>query len=130
MPTFLGIDHIAITVLDLEASLPFYERVFGLSPVGTMDDGPFVRQIFALPGGITLGLTQHDPGAAVTEFDPRMPGLDHIGFAVADIAELRAWAAHLDADGIQNDGLIEASYGTALSFTDPDGTALEFFVAK
>lgn len=130
MPAFLGIDHIAITVLDLDVSLPFYERVFGLSPVGTMDDGPFVRRILALPGGVTLGLTQHDQATSNSRFDPRVPGLDHIGFAVADLAELSGWATHLDSHGIQNSGLVDASYGTAVSFTDPDGTALEFFVGK
>ncbi len=128
MPSFTGIDHIALTVSDLDASVPFYSRVWSTTPVDTMNDGPFFRQIFALPGGSTLSLTQHDRGSG-RPFDSTTPGLDHVGFAVAERTELEAWARHLDEQGISHSGLVEASYGTALSFTDPDGVALEFFLS-
>ncbi len=32
MPTFTGIHHVALTVLDLRVSVPFYEKVLGRSP--------------------------------------------------------------------------------------------------
>lgn len=128
MPSFSGIDHVALTVSNLAVSVAFYSRLWNTAPAATMDDGPFRRQVFALPGGITLGLTEHDLGST-TPFDPTTPGLDHVGFRVDGTAALHSWVDHLDAQEISHSGIIEAAYGTALSFKDPDGIALEFFAA-
>ena len=75
MPTFSGIDHVALTVTDLAVSVPFYMRVLGMAPATTMTDGPFTRRMFALPGGQGLGLTQHarPPTAELSAIQPR-PG--------------------------------------------------------
>lgn len=127
MPNFSGIDHIAITVSDLDVSVPFYERMFGMPSVGALDGVALTRRVFRMPSGTTIGLTQHER-AADGPFSPFHPGLDHIGFGCADGETLEQWRDHLDAVGIANSGLVQADYGTALSFTDPDGTALEFFV--
>ncbi len=130
MPRFSGIDHVALTVTDLSISVPFYEKVLGSSPVMTMTDGPFTRHVFALPGGQRLGLTQHTDGAAGASFDPTVPGLDHLGLACADRDEVVAWAAHLDQLSVPHSGVQDADYGSALSFADPDGNALEFFASS
>lgn len=126
VPHFSAIHHVAVTVSDLAASAAFYERVLGFPPAAVIDDEHLHRRLFTLPDGVNLGLTQHDRPTG-ERFSPFRPGLDHLGLAVADRAELEAWAAHLDALGIPHGGLVDADYGTALSFTDPDGTALEFF---
>ncbi len=128
MPTLSGIHHVALTVTDLAVSVPFYERVLGSAPATTMTDGPFTRRVFALPGGQGLGLTQHATGSG-DSFDPTTPGLDHVGLACADRDELLAWAAHLDRMEVAHSGVQDAEYGSALSFTDPDGNALEFFAS-
>ena len=127
MPEFTGIDHLAITVSDLEVSLPFYERLWGMTHADELGGDTFHRAIFRLPGGTTVGLTQHD--APINEpFSPLRPGMDHVGFGVATRDELQRWVIHLDAAGIEHSGLVDVSYGSALSVKDPDGTALEFFV--
>lgn len=127
MPTLSGIDHVALTVRDLDASAAFYERLFGFPPIGGIEGDGLTRRLFRLPSGTNIGLTVHDRGTN-GRFDPFTPGLDHLGFAVDGIDDLREWQAHLDDSGIANSGLVEASYGTALSVKDPDGVALEFFV--
>lgn len=38
------------------------------------------------------------------------------------------WAEHLDRLGVSHSGVQDADYGSALSFSDPDGNALELFV--
>jgi glyoxylase I family protein len=128
VPMFAGIHHVALTVVDLAVSLPFYEKVLGASPDVTMTDGPFTRRVFALPGGQGLGLTQHDEGRT-GRFDAKAPGLDHVGFACSGREQVLAWADHLDAVGVPHSGVQDAEYGTAVSFADPDGNALEFFAS-
>lgn len=39
------------------------------------------------------------------------------------------WAEHLEALGVEHSGVEDADYGSALSFSDPDGNALEFFAS-
>ena len=129
MPEFSGIHHLALTVSNLEASVSFYQRVFGFSPVGELDGENLQRRLFALPGGTNLGLTEHHR-TTTGRFSPFEPGLDHVGFGVSTRAELQGWADHLTSVQIAHSGLVDAPYGTALSFIDLDGIALEFFVGK
>lgn len=127
MPSLPGLDHLALTATDVETNTAFYTVLFGVQPSSTMNDGAFVRRKFTLAGGLGLGLTEHRPSAGLGTFDEQNPGLDHVGFSVSDIAQLEEWAAHLDSMGVAHSGLVTASYGTVLSFKDPDGVALEFF---
>ena len=127
MPELPAISHVALSVTDLDASLPFYRRLFGVDPAMTLTDGPFHREVFALAGGQLFGLTAHDAARPGDRFDVVSPGLDHVGFACADRAEVAAWQTHLDQLGLEHSGIVEADYGWALSFKDPDGNALEFF---
>ncbi len=129
MPDLPPLGHLALSVTDLAVSEPFYRSVFGTDAVATLDDGPFTRRLFPLGGGQHLGLTQHDGPPSAERFDPRRPGLDHIGLACTDRHELEAWAAHLDEVGVAHSGIVDADYGSVLSFKDPDGTALELFAA-
>lgn len=126
VPRFSGIDHIALTVTDLQASLEFYKKVLGIESDGEMSDGHFFRRLLPLPDGSHLGLTQHDAASGMP-FVPTTPGLDHVGFSCESRNELAKWAEHLDSLGIGHSDIQDASYGSALSFKDPDGTALEFF---
>jgi hypothetical protein len=40
---------------------------------------------------------------------------------------LSEWEARLDELGIAHGGIVDAGYGSGLSFRDPDNIALEFF---
>lgn len=128
MPTFPAIHHLALSVTDLDVSEPWYTALIGAEPAMTLADGPFHRRVFALPSGQLLGLTRHDSVAAGDTFEPVRPGMDHVGFGVTDRAEIEQWRDHLDGIGVTHSGIVEADYGLALSFKDPDGNALEFFV--
>lgn len=128
MPALPVLDHLALTVADVEVSVAFYSQLWGVEPAGTLTDGPFVRRKFELGDGFSIGLTQHEGASGDRRFNAQNPGLDHVGFAVADRSELLQWAAHLETIGVAHSGPVEADYGTALSFKDPDGIALEFFL--
>jgi catechol-2,3-dioxygenase len=60
-------------------------------------------------------------------FDERRPGLDHLAFACNDRSELEDWERRLNELGVTNGGIVDAPYGSGLSFRDPNNIALEFF---
>jgi len=128
VPAFTTIAHVAVTVSDLDRSTRWYAQLLGSDPVLDEDEvaGDFHHTVFALPGGQLFGLHTH-PHAVPAAFDEHRPGLDHVAFACADRGELEAWAARLDELSITHGGVKDATYGSGLSFRDPDGIALEFF---
>ncbi len=125
MPEFPTIIHVALTVTDQARSVPWYERLFDSKPVLDEDTGPFRHVVWAV-GSTLVGLHQFPDGGS-QRFDERRAGLDHLAFASADRAELERWEARLEELGIEHGGIIDAGYGSGLSFRDPDNIALEFF---
>jgi catechol-2,3-dioxygenase len=127
MPEFPTITHVALTVTDLDRSVTWYERLFGSKPVLDEDTGPF-RHVVWLVGGHTLvGLHQFPDLASAEPFNERRAGLDHLAFACSGRDELVQWELRLGELGVPNGGIVDASYGSGLSFRDPDNIALEFF---
>lgn len=125
-----GLHHVALSVADLDAAASWYERVFELEPVVDESSPGRRARVYRL-GGTTsmLGLVEHggNDGAA---FSPTRTGLDHAAFAVAERADLDAWAARLDDLGIEHSGPIEIPLGAILNFRDPGGIALALFWAS
>ena len=124
--TMPAVTHVAITVTDIEASKQWYTRVLGAEAVLDEDTGPFRHVVYAL-GNTLLGLHAFPVLSSEEKFDERRPGLDHIAFGVGSRQELVAWAARLDELGVARGEIIDAHYGSGLSFRDPDNNALEFF---
>jgi glyoxylase I family protein len=125
VPDFPGITHVALTVRDLDRSVPWYEGLFGAKPVLDEDTGPFRHVVWAV-GPTLIGLHQF-PDGRTEPFDERRVGLDHVAFACGDRGELQQWESRLNTLGIAHGGIIDAPYGSGLSFRDPDNLPLEFF---
>lgn len=127
MSDFPGLGHVAVTVTDLSVSRPWYQRLIDAEPVlDEATDGGFHHTVFSI-GGTLLGLHQHPERRSADAFSELRTGLDHIGFGCPDRNALTAWEARLDELGIPHGGIVDAHYGSGLSFRDPDGIALEFF---
>ena len=126
MSEFPAITHVALTVSDLDRSRPWYQRLFGTDPVLDEDTGLFHHVVW-LMGGTLVGIHQFPDLKSTEPFDERRPGLDHLAFACANRSELEGWERHLADLGVANGGIVEAPYGSGLSFRDPDNIALEFF---
>jgi glyoxylase I family protein len=127
MTSFPGIGHVALTVSNLSVSVPWYERLFGQEPALDEDVEGFHHTVFILESGQGIGLHEfvaQDAGGPFSEF---RTGLDHVAFGVADRADLDQWAKYLEELGIKHGGVVDAPYGSGLSFRDPDNIALEFF---
>ena len=125
MPEFPSIGHVAMTVSDLARSVPWYERLFDAKPVLDEDTGRFHHVVWAV-GSTVVGLHEFPAGESQA-FDERRIGLDHVAFSCADRAELERWQAWLEELAIPHGGIVDAGYGSGLSFRDPDNIALEFF---
>jgi glyoxylase I family protein len=124
--TIPAITHVAVTVTDLAVSEAWYTKLLGVEPVLDEDTGPFRHIVYSV-GGTLLGLHGFPRLTSVDAFDEHRPGLDHIAFGCADRAELEGWEARLDELGITHGGIVDAGYGSGLSFRDPDNIALELF---
>ena len=127
MADFPRIGHLALTVTDLQASSEWYRRLFEVEPALDEDTGPFHHVVFILPGGGVVSLHGHPTTDKGDRFSELRPGLDHLAFHVANTAELETWGARLDELGIEHGEIVDAHYGSGLSFRDPDNIALEFF---
>jgi glyoxylase I family protein len=125
-PTLGPISHVALTVRSIDVSAPWYASLIGSAPVLDEDTGPFRHAVFAL-GGTLLGLHEFPEGIDELPFSPRRLGMDHVAFAAADRNELVAWERRLTDMVVPHGGIVDAHYGSGLSFKDPDGLPLEIF---
>ena len=126
--TFPALNHVAFTVRDFNVSGPWYRRLFGTDPIADEDSGAGYRhQVWLLDGGTLFGIHRHDREIPDEKFSEFRAGLDHVAFGCANRAELEQWVTKLDELGIEHGGIVDADYGSGLSFRDPDGIALEFF---
>jgi glyoxylase I family protein len=128
MTEFPALGHVALTVRDLTVSVPWYARLFDATPVIDEDTDPDLHHTVFMVGNHTLiGLHQHGTAAPAGQFTEFQVGLDHLSFHCTDRSELEKWASRLDELGIAHGGVKDATYGSGVSFRDPDGIALEFF---
>ena len=121
MPQFAGINHVALSVTDLDVSQRFYTEVLGFLAVLDFGHG---RVCLHKRTGFTIGLVQHPHGTG-DRFSEGNTGLDHLGLAAADRVELVEWEARLEAAGVEHSPIQDMPLGHHLNFRDPDGIALE-----
>ena len=127
--TFPPLTHVALTVRDLAVSVPWYEALFDAEPVIDEDTDPDMHHtVYLLGNGTLFGLHQHGTPAPAERVQrvPRRSRPRRVRRA-RTAAELEKWARRLDELGIEHGGIKDATYGSGVSFRDPDGIALEFF---
>ncbi|AQA01245.1 glyoxalase [Mycobacterium sp. MS1601] len=135
-PTITGIHHFSITVTDIEASLDWYQRLFGADrvpmkfPHYDCEDTGYGELLVDRRSGVIIGLHTNS-GNDGRPFDEARTGLDHIALNVGTRTELEAWTAWLDELGIAHsgirDGAVPFEFATVV-FRDPDNIQLELFV--
>jgi catechol-2,3-dioxygenase len=125
---FPALNHVALTVRDLGVSGPWYRELIGTDPVlDEHTDTGFRHLVWAFDNGTLFGIHQHDREMQDGQFTEFRAGLDHVSFGCANRAELQEWVDRLNGLGIKHGGIVDAAYGSGLSFRDPDNIALEFF---
>lgn len=126
MPQLVRVDHVSLTVTDLEVSHRFYTDV--LDFIQILDFG-YGRIYLHNPSAFILSLVAH-PERAGGRFTELTTGLDHVGLAAGDLDDLRAWEDRFRDLGVEFTPIREAEFGHHLNFRDPDGIALELGVSK
>ena len=121
MPDFTGVDHVSLSVTDLDRSEHFYTDVLGLLRLA---DFGSVRVLLHRPTSFMLALARHD-AADDDRFTELNTGLDHLGFGVSDREELVAWERRLEELGVEYTPIRDMEFGAHLNFRDPDHIALE-----
>jgi len=136
-PTSARLHHIALTVSDLDASVDWYGKVFGVQHVlDAPHEGGVGRIVADTSTGLVFALHAHDASQGEA-FDERRTGLDHVGMVVGTRSDLEAWQDHLESLGVRRAAaadrpltqspIADEPYGSVLVFRDADNIQLELF---
>lgn len=118
--------HVTLTVTDVDRSTAFYTGLLGFQKA--MMFGP--RAILG-NGSIVLALTPPaDPAQAITDdqFNENRVGLDHISFAVENLAALETAVTTFDNEGVSHGEIKDLGPDLGiyvLAFRDPDNIQIE-----
>jgi catechol 2,3-dioxygenase-like lactoylglutathione lyase family enzyme len=129
--------HIALTVTDLDASIDWYSKVFGIAlQMEGPHEGGYMKLLADETFQFVIVLHRHDANEQELFAESRT-GLDHLGMGVASRADLVAWQDHLEANGVvrsemankplTQSPIADEDYGSVLVFRDPDNIQLELF---
>ncbi|GAA1980024.1 VOC family protein [Amycolatopsis minnesotensis] len=132
MSKLTSVHHLALTVTDVDRSVPWYERVLGLVEFARREDAEtgLRKVVLRSPGEeFSVALVQH-PYADRRPFDERVTGLDHVAFKVSSQADLRQWEERLAEYGVtytpaKPSRTLPGSLVVVLR--DPDGIQLEIW---
>jgi len=136
-PAPARLNHVAITVRDLEASRTWYEDVFGLKyQMDAPHEGGFAQLLANEDFSLVFALHRHDANDGNAFLESRT-GLDHVGMGVPSRADLVTWQSHLERHGVvraaaadrplTQSAIADEPYGHVLVFRDPDNIQLELF---
>ena len=129
--------HLALTVTDLDTSIPWYEQVFGIKfMMDVPHEGGVGKLLADADMSLMIVLHRHDANGGEL-FSERVTGLDHPGFFVPSRDDVVAWQDHLEAAGVVRSDvankpltqspIADEPYGCVLVFRDPDNIQLELF---
>jgi glyoxylase I family protein len=124
-----AIQHVALTVTDVEASVGWYQRVLGLDRLMELPHEGGFGVLLATPDLRVFVVLHHHDANDGQGFSEVRTGLDHLGFLVEDLDELTRWRTwFIDNDVAQSPITpLEDFDGSVLVFRDPDGIQLELY---
>jgi glyoxylase I family protein len=125
--TVPAINHIILTVSDIQKSRQFYEGVLGFEIQEIPPE--YGNLVYFLVENGSVWLLTHEQTAPNDRFSEFRIGLDHLAFTAPDKAFLDELAARLKAAGVPTQG-VELFHGQwyYVAFRDPDNIQLEYWL--
>jgi catechol 2,3-dioxygenase-like lactoylglutathione lyase family enzyme len=125
-----GLNHVILTISDVEQSRAFYGDLLGFEVANLGDDPAW--GFYFMSGGVGFFLMpsrQPTPGDRFSEF---RVGLDHLAFTATSRESLDALAAKLIAAGVETQGVeqFEPTGNYYIAFRDPDNIQLEYWLRQ
>jgi catechol 2,3-dioxygenase-like lactoylglutathione lyase family enzyme len=130
-PRWRGINHLALTTNDMDATVRFYHGVLGMRLVSTIGTADFKHYFFEIGAGNTLAFFEysgHDVGTIekAAGIPPDFPTqFDHLSFNLPDEQALVDLQQRLDQYECGVTEIIDHVTMKSIYFTDPNGIALE-----
>lgn len=137
--SLVGIHHVAYRCRDAKRTVNFYRDHLGMEfklaiaedrVPSTGEDDPYMHVFLDTGGGNVLAFFEL-PNSPHMDRDRNTPEwVQHIAFEVADLDELLATKARLEAAGIEVLGPVNHGIFDSIYFFDPDGHRLELACNK
>lgn len=130
-PRWRGINHLALTTNDMDATVRFYHGVLGMRVVATVAAPAFKHYFFDIGAGNTLAFFEwhgHDVGVIEKPagIAPDLPTqFDHVSFNLPDEQALRDLQDRLAEFAVEVTEIVDHGFMKSIYFTDPNGIALE-----
>jgi catechol 2,3-dioxygenase-like lactoylglutathione lyase family enzyme len=123
MPSLLGVHHIRLPVVDIEASSDWYQTVFGFEILlYEEEESMAVGAVLRHESGVVVGL--HVAEASLVS---AMEGFNVLGLIGDDIP---AWIEELDRLGVAHGELTRSSAGYFIEVVGPNGTTVQLHTAE
>ena len=125
----LTIDHLVLTVSNIERTKEFYTKIFGKAEFTDEDSIMYIinntKLFFVLPYN-TEFIERGD------RFNPSRVGLEHLAFGVSSLDELIKINQLLTDSSITHSGIHIDNHSNSekIWLNDPDGIRVEFFLRK
>lgn len=118
------VDHVAITVKDMDRSIEFYTQKLGFTITRTSET-PTMKIVFVGTGQVQLELfaLKQDAAKPVPELQQDEIGIKHIAFNVTDLDALIKEFREKGINFISE--IRQAGTRRHIFFKDPDGTTLQ-----
>ena len=127
MTSFPPLAHVALTVRDLSVSVPWYAALFDAAPVIDEDTEPDMHHtVYMVGNGTLIGLHQHKTPAPRARSASSGSGSTTSPSGAPTEQSSRNGRSD-STSSASHGGIKDATYGSGVSFRDPDGIALEFF---
>lgn len=120
-----GLNHIIMTIKDVNASRAFYGDLLGFE-IEKIADG-----FFFVAGGVTIFFFPSSHPLPDDRFNEFRIGLDHLSFTAPSEVALHSFAERLQAAGVNTKGVETYHTGNKyIAFRDPDNIQLEYWLPK
>ena len=122
LPDATRVRSVRLGVRDIERSLAWYDRWFGLAAHALDEQG--VLGLAPIGGEVVLELVER---RGAEPFDGRHTGLFHFALRVPERADLARWLAHAAQQQLTLAGAADHFVSEAIYLTDPDGHGIEIY---